>query len=50
MDKEQIFTFKQRAEELMKALKRKATAMRQVELDMIKDQLEKIGESLTTKK
>jgi hypothetical protein len=50
MDTEQIFTFKQRAEELMKALKRQATVIRQRELETIKSQLEKIGESLSTKK
>jgi hypothetical protein len=50
MDSDQIFTFKQRAEELMKAIKRKATAIRQQELDKIREELEKIGESLSTKK
>jgi hypothetical protein len=41
MDKEQLFTFKQRAEELIKALKRAATKKRQEELERIKEILSK---------
>lgn len=41
MDTAQLFTFKQRAEELIKALKRKATEARQEELDRIKEILAK---------
>lgn len=41
MDKAELYTFKQRAEELMKALKRKATEARQRELDRIKEILSK---------
>ena len=41
MDKASLYTFKQRAEELMKALKRKATEARQAELDRIKEILKK---------
>ncbi len=37
MDKASLYTFKQRAEELMKALKRSATEARQAELDRIKE-------------
>lgn len=41
MDNAERYTFKQRAEELMKALKRKATEARQQELDRIKEILSK---------
>lgn len=39
--KEEMFTFKQRAKELIKALKRAATKKRQEELDRIKEILSK---------
>lgn len=41
MDKDVLFTFKQRAQELIKALKRHRTAERQQELDEIKESLAK---------
>jgi hypothetical protein len=40
MDNAERYTFKQRAEELMKALKRAWTETRQRELDRIKELLE----------
>ena len=50
MDTEQIFTFKQRADELMKALKRQYTEIRQRELDDIQEQLKTIGKSIIKSK
>lgn len=44
MDKAAIFTYKQRLEELTKALKRHATTIRQAELDRIKEILDKLKE------
>jgi hypothetical protein len=41
MDKDQMFTFKQRADELIKTLKRAATQKRQEELDRIKEILKR---------
>ena len=41
MDNAERYTFKQRAEELIKALKRAATTKRQEELDRIKEILSK---------
>ena len=41
MDKDEVYTLKQRAEELIKALKRAATKKRQEELDRIKEILSK---------
>lgn len=42
MDKAAIFTFKQRVEELTKALKRKATEERQHQLDELKEILRRL--------
>lgn len=50
MDKDKIFTFKQRAEELMKALKRHKTEERQIELNYIEKLLKDIGETVGKKK
>ena len=41
MDKAELFTFKQRAAELLKAMKRLATKERQEELDRITEVLAK---------
>ena len=49
MDTAKIFEFKQRADELMKALKRHYTQERQYELDSIERQLKDIGHTLVGK-
>lgn len=49
MDTAKIFTFKQRANELMKALRRKHTEERKAELESIERQLKAIGVSLVDK-
>lgn len=49
IDLEKLFTFKQRAEELTKALKRHYTDMRQKELDDITDLLKTIENKLKPK-
>jgi hypothetical protein len=50
MDTAKIFTFKQRANELMKALKRQWTLDRQAELESIERQLKDIGQSIIKSK
>jgi hypothetical protein len=50
INKEQLFTFKQRANELMKALKRRHTEERQIELNYIEKILKDIGETISKKK
>ncbi len=49
IDSAKLFTFKQRADELMKALKRKHTEERQAELESIERQLKDIGATLRGK-
>lgn len=49
MDTAKIFTFKQRANELMKALRRHYTEERKAELDSIERQLKAIGVNLVDK-
>jgi hypothetical protein len=49
MDTAKIFTFKQRADELMRALRRRHTIEREVELKDIERQLKEIGHTLIGK-
>lgn len=49
IDKAALFTFKQRAQELMKTLKRKKTEERQMELKQIEQILKDIGEKINDK-